>query len=216
VLASAERLVFPIAVGVEVEMRLSEWRAKAPAKDAGGPKVAAVVDAVIDALGAERDPHCWVVWGEDPAVRYTIFVPTDAGLISSFVRVNIPGEGPRATTKLVRWSRVSIGELTIETQAGHRLLSFQIEQQVLRGADAEADRVAAFALRVIAAIDGRASPPNIERSGRSSRAARSASAKSPAAKSPATKPSAARPAAASVRRPAASPSAAPPARGAGR
>jgi hypothetical protein len=202
-------------------MRLSEWRAKAPAKDAGGPKVAALVDAVFDALGAERDPHCWVIWGEDPAVRYTIFVPTDAGLISSFVRVNIPGEGPRATTKLVRWSRVSIGELTIETQAGHRLLSFQIEQQVLRGADVEADRVAAFALRVIAAIDGRAVAPNVERSGRSSRAGKSPAAKSPGGKSPGGKPasarpSAARPATANVRRPAASASATPPARGAGR
>lgn len=196
-------------------MRLSEWRAEAPAKDAGGPKVAALVDAVIDALGAEPDPHCWVAWGEEPAVRYTIFVPTEAGLISSFVRVNIPGEGPRATTKLVRWSRMSIGELTIETQAGHRLLSFQIEQQVLRGADAEADRVAAFALRVIAAIDGRTVAPNIERSGRSARAAKATAAKSSAAKPAAAKSPAARPAAASLRRPP-SASAARPTRGPGR
>jgi hypothetical protein len=155
-------------------MRLSEWRAKAPSKEAAGPKVAAVVDAVIQALGAEPDPHCWVAWGEDPAIKYSIFVPTEPGLIASFVRVNIPGEGPRATTKMIRWSRVTIGELTVETQAGHRLLSFQIEQQVLRGADEEADRVAAFALRVIAAIDGRSIPPDIERSGRGPRARRSA------------------------------------------
>jgi len=150
-------------------MRLSEWRAKAPSRDAGGPKVAAVVDAVIDALGAEPDPHCWVAWGEDPAIKYTIFIPTEPGLITSYVRVNVPGEGPRATTKMIRWSRVSIGELAIETQGGHRLLSFQVEQQVLRGADEEADRVAAFALRVIAAVDGRTLPPNIERPGRSAR-----------------------------------------------
>ncbi|HEX3428742.1 MAG TPA: hypothetical protein VHS36_08040 [Candidatus Limnocylindrales bacterium] len=150
-------------------MRLSEWRAKAPSKEAGGPKVAAVVDAVLDALGADADPHCWVAWGEDPAIKYTIFVPTESGLIASFVRVNIPGEGPRATTKLIRWSRVVIGELTVETQAGHRLLSFQIEQQVLRGADEEADRVAMFARRVIAAIDGRTIPPDIERSTRRAR-----------------------------------------------
>jgi hypothetical protein len=147
-------------------MRLSEWRSTGPVKDGGGPKVAAVVDAVVDALGAEPDPHCWVAWGEDPSIRYTILIPTEPGLISSFVRINVPGEGPRATTKLIRWSRVSIGELTVETQAGHRLLSFQVEQQVLRGADDEADRVAAFALRVIAAIDGRSIPPDIERKGR--------------------------------------------------
>jgi hypothetical protein len=188
-------------------MRLSEWRAKAPSKDAGGPKVAAVVDAVIDALGAERDPHCWVAWAEEPTIRYTIFVPTEPGLIVTFVRVNLPGEGPRATTKLVRWSRVSIGELTMETQAGHRLLSFQIEQQVLRGADAEADRVAAFALQVIAAIDGRTFAPSLERSGRSSRAAKPSAGRSPA------KHAAARPAAAKAGRSGASASAAGPARG---
>ena len=147
-------------------MRLSEWRSTGPVKDAGGPNVAAVVDPVIEALGAEPDPHCWVAWGEDPSIRYTILIPTEPGLISSFVRINVPGEGPRATTKLIRWSRVSIGELTVETQAGHRLLSFQVEQLVLRGADEEADRVAAFALRVIAAIDGRTIPPDIERKGR--------------------------------------------------
>lgn len=168
-------------------MRLSEWRKKAPFKDAGGPKVAAAVDAVIDVLGAERDPHCWVAWGEEPAIRYTILIPTEPGLISSFVRVSVPGQGPRATTKLIRWNRVSIGELAIETQAGHRLLSFQIEQQVLRGADAEADRVAAFAMRVIGAIDGRSIAPNIERYGRSARAARSTAAKSTGAKSTAAK-----------------------------
>lgn len=92
-------------------------------------------------------------------MRYSILVPTDPGLIHCHVRVNVSGEGPRTTTKLVRWSRVTIGELALESQAGHRLLSFQVEQQVLRGVDAEADRVAAFALRLIAAIDGRPLPP---------------------------------------------------------
>jgi hypothetical protein len=182
-------------------MRLSEWRAKSPSKDAGGPKVAAVVDAVIDALGAEPDPHCWVAWGEEPAHRYTIFIPTGPGLIASFVRVNVPGEGPRATTKMIRWSRVAIGELMVETQAGHRLLSFQLEQQVLRGADEEADRVAAFALRVIAAVDGRAIPPEIERSGRPSARARKPLAGKPtpkqagktAAAKPVAKPAAPKP-----------------------
>ena len=172
-------------------MRLSEWRAKAPSREAGGPKVAAVVDAVIDALGAEPDPHCWVAWGEDPAIKYTIFIPTEPGLITSFVRVNVSGEGPRATTKMVRWSRVSIGELAIETQAGHRLLSFQVEQQVLRGVDEEADRVAAFALRVIAGVDGRTLPLDIERSDRSTARGRtSGAAKTVAGKIVAGKPAA--------------------------
>jgi hypothetical protein len=160
-------------VGPEVVMRLSEWRATAPAKAAAVPKVAAVVDPVLKALGAEPDPHCWVAWGEEPANRFTVFVPTEPGLIACFVRTNVSGDGPRATTKLVRWNRVSIGELGVETQAGHRMLSFQLESQVLRGVDAEADRAAAFALRVIAAIDGRPLPAVEERRGRRTAAAAS-------------------------------------------
>ena len=148
-------------------MRLSEWRAATPAREAAVPKVAAVVDPVLVALGADPDPHCWVAWGEEPANRFTVFIPTEPGLIVCFVRVNVPGEGPRATTKLVRWGKVTIGELSVETQAGHRMLSFQLESQVLRGVDAESDRAAAFALRVIAAIDGRPLPSIAEsRAGR--------------------------------------------------
>lgn len=139
-------------------MRLSEWRAAAPHRDAATPKIAAVVDPVLAALGAEADPHGWIAWGEEPHTRYTVLVPIDPGLIVCFVRVNVPGEGPRATTKLVRWPRVTLGELAVETQAGHRLLSFQVEGQVLRGVDDEADRVAAFALQLFAAMDGRPMP----------------------------------------------------------
>jgi hypothetical protein len=162
-------------------MRLSEWRASAPARDAAGPRVAAVVDPVLKTLGAEPDPHCWVAWGEEPANRFTLFVPTEPGLIACFVRVNVAGEGPRATTKLVRWNRVSIGELGVDTQAGHRMLSFQLESQVVRGVDLEADRAAAFALRVIAAIDGRPLPAVEE-----SKARRKAPGGSGAARSAAT------------------------------
>ena len=140
-------------------MRLSEWRASSPSKDAGSAKVAATVDPVLRSLGAEPDPQCWVAWGEEPGVRYTIFVPTAAGLVATYVRVNVPGEGPRATGKLIRWSRVQLGELSVETQATHRLLSFQVEQQVLHGSDDKADRIARFALELLAAVDGRVLPP---------------------------------------------------------
>jgi hypothetical protein len=140
-------------------MRLSEWRASGPSKEASSAKIAALVDPILAALGAEPDPHCWVAWGEEPGVRYTVFVPTPAGLIVSFVRVNVPGEGPRASSKLIRWSRVQLGELAIETQGGHRLLSFQVEQQVISGSDQVADRIARFAGELFAAIDGRPLPP---------------------------------------------------------
>src|SRR5262245_6946672 len=49
------------AIGSEGTMRLSEWRARAPHKDAGSPRLAAVVDPVLAALGSGPDPHCWVV-----------------------------------------------------------------------------------------------------------------------------------------------------------
>jgi hypothetical protein len=181
-------------------MRLSEWRAAAPHTDAAAARVNAAVDPVLAALGAGPDPHAWVVWGEEPSVRYAIFVPTDPGLVVAFVRVLVPGEGPRASAKLIRWNRVSVGELAIEAQSGHRLLSFQVEQQVLRGVDDEADRVAAFALRLIAAMDGRPLPPveaTTPRAGRSTRgAAATAGAGKAAAGSAARRRATARPKAA--------------------
>ena len=139
-------------------MRLSEWRAAAPGKEAVAAKVTAVVDPVVASFGVGADPDCWVAWGEEPAQRYTILVPADAGLVTCYVRVSVPGEGPRAAAKLLRWNRVQLGELAMETQSGHRLLSFQVEQLVLRGADAEADRIAAFAMDLYAGIDGRPKP----------------------------------------------------------
>ena len=139
-------------------MRLSEWRADAPSKEAVAAKVAAIVDPVVAAFDVGLDPDCWVAWGEEPAQRYSILIPTPAGLVTCYVRVNVPGEGPRAAAKLLRWNRVQLGELAIETQSAHRLLSFQVEQLVLRGADQEADRVAAFALDLFAAVDGRPKP----------------------------------------------------------
>jgi hypothetical protein len=139
-------------------MRLSEWRAAAPSKVAVAAKVNNVVDPVVAAYGVGLDPEGWVAWGEEPAHRYTILIPTAAGLVTTYVRVNVAGEGPRASAKLIRWNRVALGELAIETQGSHRLLSFQVEQLVLRGADADADNVAAFALELFAAVDGRPAP----------------------------------------------------------
>jgi len=136
-------------------MRLSEWRAEAPARAAVEAKVLAMLEPVLVALGAGRDPHGWAVWGDDVTSRWQYLVPTPAGLILAFVRLNVPGEGPRASAKVVRWSRVQVGELAMETQGGHRLLSFSIEGIILKGVDATADRVARFALVILSAIDGR-------------------------------------------------------------
>jgi hypothetical protein len=139
-------------------MRLSDWRRRAPYKDAISPKVIAVVETALVTLGAERDPDCWVAWGDDPAVRYMVFAPTPGGLVQLNVRVNAPGEGPRASGKVVRWARVQLGELGVEIQGGHRLVSFQVETQVLNGVDDTADRISAFALMLFAAVDGRPAP----------------------------------------------------------
>ena len=139
-------------------MRWSAWRAKAPFKDSVVPKVLSVVDGALAGLGADPDPECWVVWGDDPATRYALLVPTPSGLVVVNVRVSVPGEGPRAGGKVVRWPRVQLGELAVEIQGGHRLVTFQVEAQVLNGADAAGDAIAAFAQALFAAVDGRPTP----------------------------------------------------------
>lgn len=139
-------------------MRLSQWGAKAPFKDSVSPKVLATVGSALGALGADLDPECWVMWGDDPTVRYMLFVPTPSGLVQVNVRVAVPGEGPRAAGKVVRWNRVQLGELAVEIQAGHRLVTFQVEGQSLNGADALADAISGFAQLLFAAVDGRPAP----------------------------------------------------------
>ena len=164
-------------------MRLSDWRTRAPHKDALAAKVMAVIDPVLAALGAEPDPSAWIVWGEDPGVRYVVLVPTDAGLLQVLVRVNVPGEGPRASAKVIRWTRLQVGELGLEMVSGHRLLGFQVESHILRGTDDDGDAMAAFALELFARIDGRPFTPRAVQRGRSSKAAGStAVAKSAARK----------------------------------
>lgn len=167
-------------------MRLSDWRSRAAHKDAMTPKVMAVVDPVLEALGADPDPSAWIVWGEDPGVRYVMLVPTDAGLLQVLVRVNVPGEGPRASAKVIRWGRIQLGELGLEMMSGHRLLGFQVESHILRGTDDEGDALASFALEVFARIDGRPFMPRPVTRGRSAKAGAGPTAvsKSPGRKSP--------------------------------
>jgi hypothetical protein len=136
-------------------MRLSEWHLRAPHRDSMTAKVVGSATDALSLLGAGRDPDCWIAWGDDPAARYTILAPSVAGLVIVNVRVNVPGEGPRAAGKIVRWSRVQVGELAVEIQGGHRLITFQVESQLLHGANDEADEVAIFGERVFAGIDGR-------------------------------------------------------------
>ena len=139
-------------------MRLSDWRARAPVKDAVAVRVIDIVTTGLTTLGAEVDPDCWIVWGDDPAVRYLVLAPIPAGLIQLNVRVKGAGDGPRASGKVIRWHRVQVGELGIELQGGHRLATFQIEAQVLTGSDEVADRIAAFAQALYASVDGRPIP----------------------------------------------------------
>ncbi len=181
-------------------MRLSDWRTRAPHKDAMTPKVAAVIGPVLAALGADSDPSCWIVWGDDPGVRYVMLVPTGAGLLQVLVRVNVPQEGPRASAKVIRWNRVQVGELALEMAGGHRLMGFQVENHVLRGADDEGDTMAAFALELLARIDGRQFTPLVKKPGRAGKAgpAKAGSSKAgdagaAAAKSAPPKPAGAKP-----------------------
>ncbi len=139
-------------------MRLSEWRTTAPHEESVAAKVLATVEPVLLGLGAEADPPCWIVWGDDPLVRYTILALAEVGLVTCHVRVNVPQEGPRASGKLSRWSRIQVGELSVENQGGHSLTSFQVENQLLRGMGRDGDAVTAFALDLFAGLDGRPIP----------------------------------------------------------
>ncbi|MGZ6265868.1 MAG: hypothetical protein ACXWN4_03045, partial [Candidatus Limnocylindrales bacterium] len=91
-----------------------------------------------------------------PEFRYSVFAPTQSGVITVAVRLSGPAEGPRATAKLIRWSKLSISELGVEASGGHRIVAVQVEGQVLKGMDEEADRICEFVRGLIAGIDGRA------------------------------------------------------------
>ncbi len=145
-------------------MRLSEWGAAAPIPGAGSPNVLAVAEATLATLGATPDPDCWVAWGEDPGVRWILLAATPAGLITVHVRVIVPQEGPRAAGKLVRWPRVQLGDVQVEVQGVHRIISATVEGVVLRGVDADADGVGDFLQGIFAAIDGRPAPARSARS----------------------------------------------------
>jgi hypothetical protein len=167
-------------------MRLSEWRAKPPVRDALGPKVMAVVSPVLGVFGVEDDPHAWVQWGDDPGTKYSILVPIPGGLVVVAIRANLAGSGPRATAKVVRWSRLQMGELAVETEGPHRMISFQVESFVLRGPDEMADSIGRFALVLLAALEGRPWPP-FDAPGRRRSSARTGTAAPKRAKAPGAK-----------------------------
>jgi len=136
-------------------MRLSEWTAEAPVPEAVAPRVLAVLEPVLSGLGVRPDADIWVVWGDEPQVRWTVLASTPAGLVAVSARVNVPQEGPRAAGKLTRWPRVQVGDLAIEMQGRHRVVATTVEGQVLRGVDEAADRIAQFVAAIYAAIDRR-------------------------------------------------------------
>lgn len=140
-------------------MRLSEWRKAAPTKGAMNERVLAVVSPVLVDLGAERDPECWVAWGEDPDLRYSLLAPTLAGLITVAIRFTSPEDGPRVIAKLVRWSKVSVSELGLDAGGDHRMVAVQVENLVLKGMDEEAHRICEFVRILIAGVDDRLQVP---------------------------------------------------------
>jgi hypothetical protein len=139
-------------------MRLSEWRKTAPSKESLSNSVLAILRPVLVDMGAEADAHCWVCWGDDPDFRYSILAPTIAGLVTVAIRFSGP-DGARATAKLVRWSKVSVSELSIEASDGHRIVAVQVESLVLKGVDDEADRICEFVLELIAGVENRIPQP---------------------------------------------------------
>src|SRR5450830_643348 len=141
------------------EVRLSQWRKAAPTEGAMNDRVLAVVGPVLADLGAERDPECWVAWGEEPDLRYSLLAPTLAGLITVAIRFTSPEDGPRVIAKLVRWSKVSVSELGLDSGGGHRMVAVQVENLVLKGMDEAADRICEFVRILIAGVDDRLQVP---------------------------------------------------------
>ena len=140
-------------------MRLSDYVAAPRDEAAVSPRVLAVVTPALVALGAGEDPEGWLAWGDDPGIRWQFLAPTPAGLVTCSVRVNVTGEGPRASAKVTRWPRIQVGELSIESVAdGLQVASFQVESLVFRGSGEEARAITAFAIAVFRAID-RTGPP---------------------------------------------------------
>ncbi len=162
-------------------MRLSGWQTRAPGKDGLSPKVRETVGTILTALGAEADAHGWLTWGDETGSRWAFVAPCPAGLAVVNVRAGAPADGPRAGGRLVRWTKVQVGELAVETERGHRLVMFQVEGQPIRGTDDHADDVAAFAALVLAGVDGRPLPDLDAAGGR-------AAAMAPAARAAGTKP----------------------------
>ena len=50
-------------------MRLSEWHSRSPSRESMAAKVLAPAIEALALLGADRDPDCWIAWGDDPAAR---------------------------------------------------------------------------------------------------------------------------------------------------
>lgn len=140
-------------------MRLSDWQASPRGQKVMTDKVASAYGPALAVIGAEPDPVAHIVWGDDPDRRYVILAAADAGLVIVNVRVNVPQEGPRASAKLVRWSRVQVGEVSVEAHHGTRHVTSQIESVVLQGTDEEADEIGAFVAHVLGRIDGRVVSP---------------------------------------------------------
>ncbi len=139
-------------------MRLSSWRTKAPGKGGINPKVIETVGSILAALGAEPDPHCWVTWGDETGGRWSLIAPCEQGMAVVNIRAGGLDDGSRVGGRLVRWSKVQVGELAAEAERGHRLVMFQVEGQPIRGTDDNAADVAAFARLTLAGLEGRPLP----------------------------------------------------------
>ena len=92
-------------------MRLSEWRATRATQGRDDAEGAGRHRADPGGAWRGHDPIVLDRVGRRPGRPLRVLVPTDAGLLQVLVRVNVPGEGPRASAKVIRWSRLQLGEL---------------------------------------------------------------------------------------------------------
>jgi len=118
-------------------------------------KTLAVIRTLVVDMGAEADPECWVVWGEDSESRYSVLVPALAGVISVAVRLSGTDEGPRANGQADSLAQADDqrAQRRGRRRASHR--GRAVESYVLKARTIIADRICEFVRGLIATIDNR-------------------------------------------------------------
>ena len=135
-------------------MQFSDWCETDEGRRRIPEPLVTLIGNAMRTLGVPLDAPAHVIWGDQPGQRFMVMLACDAGLAILGVRPSTPQEGPRVSGRLLRWSRVQVGELAIEAHHGHVQASAQMEGQVLQGLDAAGAQVAGWMAEVYRRVEG--------------------------------------------------------------